>query len=234
MTPNYNAKRNWQRWHGTLEQIERAVARASQAIREWNGGENEPNVAIEMREKGDVRSSGLTLDALRQMSGEELRGIDYLEIVVGERYVGNRMELLLRSWSPALFLEVGSTEKARCVGLRTTLEGLLRPNELPDLLRSTWITAGIEAVLAAVSFFGALIFILGVVTGKTAYRTNLIILLTTIGAAVVFGLMLGLFPDLEVLDAGKHPRSRRFGAWLFACIVAFGIAIAAATVVGTK
>jgi hypothetical protein len=203
--------RQWDRWAGTIPDLERATRLAAEVLNPRTG---EPRCHIEIALPGRVIEAD-TPDALvSEIDTRDLSLIRNIRIQIGSRR-SPRASIHIERQSPAVTVEVVGEDRTRVEGLASQLaelftKGRQRPG--PNAL----VGIGL-AVAAALVFVGVWIVNTlglqddpGVVERRVTPVGFLMLLLTALGTFAVFLVGNWLFPGLELLEVGSNTRARRF------------------------
>jgi hypothetical protein len=203
--------RQWDRWAGTIADLERATRLAAEVLNPRTG---EPRCHIEIALPGRVIEAD-TPDALvTEIDTRDLTLIRNIRIQIGSRR-SPRASIHIERQSPAVTVEVVGEDRTRVEGLTS---------QMADLFSKGWQRPGPNALVGIGMAAAAGLFFVGVWTLNTLglqHRTEsgerqlasagiLIVLLIVLGAIGVFVVGNWLFPGLELLEAGSNTRARRF------------------------
>jgi hypothetical protein len=198
--------RQWNRWAGTISDIERATSLAIEVLGQTTRGEVPCHIQIAL--PGRVTDAD-TPDALQtEIDSRDLTLIRSIRIEVGSKR-GMRATIHVERQSPALTVEVSAEN-------RTRVEGLI--SQLDELLRRGRRRPGEEGVkvLAVLALFGVTAAGARTLTALQGSRAGegaagvigiLAILLLALGGC--FGTV-WLLPGLELLEPGARTLARRF------------------------
>jgi hypothetical protein len=202
--------RQWYRWAGTIEDIERATRLAVDIIGQRSRADPPCKIEIALPQRVTDADSP---DALQtEIDTRDLDLIRSLRIEVGTKR-GLRATIHVERDSPALTIEVVGED-------RTRVEGLI--SQLDELLRKGWQRPGganVEGGLAFLLGFGVAIadyLIWRALAGSESTAgidtpaeslAMVLLLSTTIGT--IFA-VLWLLPGLQLLKPGEQTRLRRF------------------------
>jgi hypothetical protein len=212
--------RQWNRWAGTISDIERATRLAIEVLGQRTRTEVPCHIQIAV--PGRV-TDATTPDALEtEIDSRDLTLIRSIRIEVGAKR-GMRATIHVERQSPALTVEVSGEDRTRVEGLISQLDDLLGRGRQPLGEESVRALAGLA--LIAVIIGGA-----GVVRALQGPRASLSTLTAIIAVPTILVLAIGavfgvawLFPGLELLEPGARTRTRRFRV----AIIAFAISVLA-------
>jgi hypothetical protein len=222
--------RQWDRWAGTIEDIDRAIRLALDILAQR--GRTDPPCEIEIAFPQRVTNAD-SPDALQtEIDTRDLDLIRSIRINVGARR-GLRATIHIERDSPALTVEVVGENRTRVEGLTSQLEEALgRGKQRPG---SNTAVGGLGLLLCLS------IVVLGVFLWRVFYPTGgqigidtpaefAALVLILFGALGSFGAALWLLPALQLLKPGEQTRLRRFRLAVTAFIGSLIVSIAATAI----
>jgi hypothetical protein len=224
--------RQWDRWAGTVEDIERATRLAIDVLSQ--GSRTEPPCQIEIAFPQRVTNAE-SPDALQtEIDIRDLALIRSIRINVGAKR-GLRATIHVERDSPALTVEVVGENRTRVEGLTSQLEELLR--------RGNQRPGGKNAIGGLAILFCFSIVFIGISIWRTIDQTSgsseitvdspaelAALLLIVFGAFGSFYAVLWLLPDLELLRPGEPTRLRRFRLAVMAFVGSLIVSIVATVI----
>ena len=202
--------RQWYRWAGTIEDIERATRLALDIIGQRS--RTEPPCRIEIALPQRVTNAE-SPDALQtEIDTRDLDLIRSLRIEVGAKR-GLRATIHVERDSPALTVEVVGEDRTRVEGLTSQLDELLRKGlQRPGGTNTEGGLAfllGFGVAIAGIIVWRALAGSRSLSALDTPAEIAALVLLLVATIGTILG-ALWLTPGLELLKPGEQPRLRRF------------------------
>lgn len=233
--PTYTATRKWQRWAGTLADLDRALNAAMEELRQWLGTEPRCYLSVALPE---LTMEFSKIEGLKTISNDirKVKTIRFWPNLGGE---GPKVDITIDDDSPAVSLEVKGNDRVRVEGLRTRLGDLLdkgyrRPRWYGD--RSVIVIFGVILVWV---LWAALVFGLESVAAifhwPVPVQGNNVAVGPLVGCGVAaVALLVGvywLFPPLELLGPGERTRYQRFRGAVYVVLLSVVSIIVAAPLV---
>jgi hypothetical protein len=203
--------RQWDRWAGTIPDLERATRLAAEVLNPRTG---EPRCHIEIALPGRVIEAD-TADALvTEIDTRDLTLIRNIRIQIGSRR-SPRASIHIERQPPAVTVEVVGEDQTRVEGLASQLADLFsKGRQLPG--PNTLVGIGMATAVGVVFVGVWIVNTLGLrhQTGngeaQLAPGGVVMVLVIALGTIGVFVVGNWLFPGLELLEAGANTRARRF------------------------
>jgi hypothetical protein len=203
--------RQWDRWAGTVADLERATRLAAEVLNPRTG---EPRCHIEIALPGRVIEADNADALVTEIDTRDLTLIRNIRIQIGSRR-SSRASIHIERQPPAVTIEVVGEDRTRVEGLASQLADLFsKGRQLPG--PNTLVVIGMAGA-AGLVFVGVwALNALGLQYRTESGETQLapvgipIILIIVLGAIGVFVVGNWLFPGLELLEAGANTRARRF------------------------
>jgi hypothetical protein len=222
--------RQWQRWAGTIEDVERATRLAIDVIGQRSRTDTPCKIEIALPQRVTNADSPDALQA--EIDTRDLDLIRSLRIEVGSRR-GLRATIHLERVSPALTVEVVGDDRTRVEGLTSQLEELLRKGRQSP--GGNDIEKGIAVLVCfGVAIGGVYVWRALANTGSrieidtpAEYVSLLTLLATAFGA---LGAVFWLMPGLQLLRPGEQTRLRRFRGAVVAVAVSLITSLVATVV----
>jgi hypothetical protein len=233
--PTYSYDRDWQQWHGTMEDMVTVATMAAEAIAEWSA--KEPEIEVTLVE-GERETAGITIADLGKLRPHELAGVTSVKVSVGRRWDPPGLTIRLGRPAPVLTMQLSATDPHRAEGLWTQM---VSEFDRGSRRVRSWNRLAVLPVMGATAV-GALFLYVGLLKllqnvgwaghGSTYLKGDWVLIGAMAVAVPSFWVLLYyLFPDLELLAPNERPRSKRFGAWIISAIVAFVLAVAGSLIV---
>jgi hypothetical protein len=201
--------RQWRRWAGTIQDIERATRVAIDVLAQRS--RNEPPCQIEIALPQRVTNAD-SPDALQtEIDTRDLALIRSIRIDVGSKR-GLRATIHVERDSPSLTVEVVGEDRTRVEGLTSQLEELLRRGAQRPRSDETLLGVGIGVCFATL-FIGIFVWRTFdpteriVIDTPIEYLYLILILFGSVGSLLA---VLWLMPGLQLLKPGEPTRLRRF------------------------
>jgi hypothetical protein len=207
--PTTKMIRQWDRWAGTITDLEHATQLAIDTVGQRS--RTEPPCQIEIAFPQRVTNAE-SPDALEtEIDTRDLALIQSIRILVGAKR-GLRATIHLERNSPALTVEVVGEDRTRVEGLTSQLEELLRRGKQRPASNNSVGGLGLFLCLS-IAIFGVIAWSAleprdaeGIQTPAEAVA----LFLTLAGALSSFFVVLWLLPALQLLKPGEQSRWRRF------------------------
>jgi hypothetical protein len=198
--------RQWNRWAGTISDIEQATRLAIEVLGQRTRTEVPCHIQIAV--PGRVTDAN-TPDALQtEIDRRDLTLIRSIRIEVGAKR-GMRATIHFERHSPVLTVEVSGEDRTRVEGLMSQLDDLLSKGRQPLGEQSIQGIAVIALFGMVIAGARTMVALQGPRAGAGVGGALGILVILVLGFSVLFGIA-WLFPALELLEPGVPTRAKRF------------------------